>query len=99
MSVIAPINADDPGLVAFVALRRTRPYTGRNASRVQAFQPNRCAAARGAGCRSATNSTTQIDFNASITGNRDARMAGNKVPIKPTATAKTSPWITSLGVT
>lgn len=38
------------------------------------------------------------DFSAAMTGSRDARMAGSKLPITPTTTAKMIPFAASHGV-
>ena len=43
--------------------------------------------------------SAQTAFNAAITGSRDARTAGSRLPSKPTMTEKSSPWNTSAGVT
>ena len=41
----------------------------------------------------------QTALSAEITGSRDARTAGSRLPSTPTMTEKINPWITSPGVT
>ena len=50
------------------------------------------------GAPSIARRSAHTDFNAAITGRRDARIAGSKLPMTPTTTAKIIPFAASQGV-